>query len=577
MTAARPADNGHRSATPAFVVIDDEAETVAALRAALCRRFGADYRILAERSAAAGLALLERLRDRGEPVAVVISDLWMPEMTGVEFLVRAHRLHPVARRALLFQGYDRRDTEQIGQAMALGRVDTWLFKPWEPADERLYPRVSELLSEWVSATDQPGFRAVRVVAEPHAPRTHEIRDMLDRNDVPFEFHAPDSPPGRLLLRQAGEDGARLPVAVYFDGRVQTDPTLIEIAGALGAQTRPDAGHYDVTVVGAGPAGLSAAVCSASEGLRTLLLEPTNVGGQASSTSMIRNYLGFPRGVTGRHLATLAYDQSMLFGTNLVFDHATRLAVRDDRRVLTLASGGEVTSDVVVVSVGVDYRRLAATGVDELLGAGVFYGAAVSEAPAMRGQRVFIVGAGNSAGQAAVHLAKFAEQVTIVVRGPSLSTTMSDYLIKEIEGTPTVHVRLNTQVTGAAGVGHLDRITLFDSGTRRTETVAAAALFIMIGASPHTGWLADTLACDDLGFILTGTDLVRDGTLPAGWPLPRPPYPMEASVPGVFAVGDVRYGSVKRVASAVGSGSIAIQFAHEYLSTLGKPGVAARRR
>jgi thioredoxin reductase (NADPH) len=556
---------GRRGLTPAFVVVDDEEETIAALEVALCRRFGADYRVLAECSASAGLAVLEEMRDRGEPVAVVLSDLWMPEMTGVEFLVRAHQLHPAAGRALLLQGYDHRDTEQVSRAMALGRIDTWVFKPWDPPDERLYPRISELVTEWVTATNQPGFRAVRVVAESHAPRTHELRDMLDRNDIPFELFSPDSAPGRELLEEAGLDGRHLPVAVYFDGRVQSDPSTVEIVTALGGRTRPDADHYDITVVGAGPAGLSAALCSASEGLRTLMLEPCNVGGQASSTSMIRNYLGFPRGITGRRLASMAYDQTTLFDASLVFDRAISLEARGDQRVLTLAGGAEVSSDVVVISVGVDYRRLPAPGVNELLGAGVFYGAAVSEAPAMRGQPVFIVGAGNSAGQAAVHLAKFAEHVTLVVRRPSLSSTMSDYLIKEIQATPTITVRLSTQVIGACGAGHLERLTLHDDAAEQIDTVAASALFIMIGASPHTEWLKDTILCDDLGFILSGADLMRDGRPPKGWAAQRPPYPMEASTPGVFAVGDVRHGSVKRVASAVGAGSIAIQFAHQYLS------------
>jgi thioredoxin reductase (NADPH) len=353
--------------------------------------------------------------------------------------------------------------------------------------------------------------------------------------------------------------------VYLNGQTQVDPSLPEIAEAMGVRTHPPEDHYDVTVVGAGPAGLSAAVCSASEGLRTLLLEPRNFGGQASSTSMIRNFLGFPRGVTGRQLTRLATGQAMLFRTTLVFDAATGLAVDGGRRILTLDGGGQVSSAAVVIGVGVEYRRLPTAGVDELLGAGVFYGAAVSEAPAMGGQRVFVVGAGNSAGQAAVHLSKFAKHVTILVRGPSMSATMSDYLIKEIAVARNITVRLNTQITGAGGGGRLEYLTLTDATTGQTDTVAAAALFILIGARPNTDWLADTIQRDEHGFVMTGTDLLRDGTLPAGWPVRRPPYPMETSVPGVFAVGDVRYGSVTRVASAVGAGSIAVQSVHRYLA------------
>jgi thioredoxin reductase (NADPH) len=551
-------------ARPAFVVVDDDTDALAALAEALHQRFGAHYQVFAEGSAADGLAALERLRDGGEQVALVIADQWMPEVTGVEFLLRAHEIHPAARRALLVDYFDRGAIDQICKALALGRIDSWLHKPWEPADKHLYLRISELLAEWVAATDQPGFRVMHVVAEPHSMRSHELRDVLDRNDLSAQFVAPDSLQGQHLLEQADQDGSQLPVVVYYTGRVQVDPSLPDIAAALGVRTRPPADHYDVTVIGAGPAGLSAALCSASEGLSTLMLETRTLGGQASSTSMIRNYLGFPRGISGRQLCALAYRQSVMFGATLVLDRATRLDLEGDQRVITLAGGGRVSSPAVVVSVGMQYRRLPAPGVEELLGAGVFYGAAVSEAPAMTGQNVFVVGAGNSAGQAAVHLAKYAEHVTVLVRGNSLAATMSDYLIREIDASPMITVRLNTEVTGADGSERLEHLTLHDAAAGRTETVAAAALFIMIGTRPNTDWLADTVQRDDHGFVLTGTDVARDGK-PDGWTLPRMPYPMETSVPGVFAVGDARHGAVNRMASAVGSGSIAVQFVHAYLS------------
>jgi thioredoxin reductase (NADPH) len=554
-----------QGARPAFLVVDDDSHAAAALKRALSRRLGADYQIIAESSPEAGLSVLARLRDRGGQVAVVIADQWMPHMTGTDFLLLAHEMHPAARRALIFDVFDHSAEEPLIQAMALGRIDSWLIKPWDPADHHLYPQVGELLDDWVQATDQPGFTAMRIVAEPRAPRTHELRDLLDRNDVPAEFPPPDSPPGRRLLEHAGQDDSRLPVVVYFDGRVQVDPTNREIADALGVATHPGTAHYDVTVVGAGPAGLSAALCGASEGLHTLLLEPRTIGGQASSTSMIRNYLGFPRGVSGRQLKALAVHQAAMFGPEFVIDRATRLDVRSGQPTITLASGAQVSSDAVMISVGVEYRRLAAPGVEELLGAGVFYGAAVSEAPAMRGQPVYVVGAGNSAGQAAVHLAKYAEYVTILVRGSSLSATMSDYLIKQINVTPTITVRLNTQVTAAGGAGHLQYLTLHDAATGRTEQVDAAALFILIGAQPHTDWLAGTLTRDAAGFLLTGPDLCPHGTPPIGWPLRRPPLQLETNVPGVFAAGDVRHGSAKRVASAVGEGANAIQLAHQHLA------------
>jgi thioredoxin reductase (NADPH) len=346
-----------------------------------------------------------------------------------------------------------------------------------------------------------------------------------------------------------------------------DPSNPEIIEALGRHTHPAKDHYDITVVGAGPAGLSAAVNSAAEGLHTLLLEPRAFGGQAGSTSMIRNYLGFPLGVSGQQLTLRAMDQTKLFGVERVYDHATQLDVRGEQRVISLAAGGQVSSDTVVISVGVEYRRLAVPGVDELLGAGVFYGASVSEAPGVRGQPVYVVGGGNSAGQAAVYLARYAEHVTILVRDPALSTTMSDYLIKQIDATPNITVHVNTEVTKVGGPGHVQHLTLHDTATGRTEQVVAFALFILIGGRPHTDWLADTLARDADGFLLTGPDLHPDSTLPADWPLHRPPLHMETNVPGVFAAGDVRHGSVKRVASAVGEGATATQLVLRYLSAL----------
>jgi thioredoxin reductase (NADPH) len=553
---------------PAFLVVDDDIEIAAALEKALNRRFGADYKIIAERSPERGLAVLARLRDREEQVAVVIADEWMPRMTGVDFLRKAHQMHPAARRALLFDAHADRDSQELLlRAMALGRVDAWLVKPWEPADHHLYLRVSELLDEWVQVTGQPGLTAMRIVAEPRAPRTHELRDFLDRNDEPAVFVPPESPQGRELLMQAGQGTARLPVVVYFDGQVLQDPTDKEIAEAAGVRTHPGADSYDIAVVGAGPAGLSAALSSASEGRHTLVLESRTLGGQASSTSMIRNYLGFPRGVSGRKLRTLACDQTAIFGSEFVFDRAIRLRVRGGQPVIDLASGAHVRSDVVILSVGVEYRRLAAPGVNELTGAGVFYGAAVSEAQATCGQPVYIVGAGNSAGQAAVHLAKYASHVTILVRGHSLSATMSDYLVRQIEDTPNITVCLGTQVTSAGGAGRLEHLTLHDAAAGRTRTVRASALFILIGAQPNTEWLTGTLARDSHGFLLTGPDLCPDSTLPAGWPLPRPPLPMETSIPGVFAVGDVRHRSAKRVACAVGEGATIIQYAHQHLDAI----------
>ncbi len=551
-------------ARPVVLVVDDDGDVLAALEAALARRFGTDYQILAERSPAAGLRTLERLRRQDLVVAVVIADQWMPHMTGLDLLARVRQLHPSARRLLLIGVWDRSANQPMSQAMTLGRLDGWVLKPWEPAEEHLYLPVSEQLTEWIRATGQPGFVAIQVVGEQWTPRSHQIRDLLDRNAIPYQFHPHDSEAGRRLLRESGQDGTRLPVLVLFDGRVLVDPSNAEGAAAIGVATRPEAGRYDLVVVGAGPAGLSAATYGASEGLRTLMLEPEALGGQAGSSSLIRNYLGFPFGVSGRSLGQRAAAQAILFGAELAFARAAGLRPAGTDRVVTLADGGQAVGRTVLVATGAAYRRLEAPGVEELLGAGVFYGAAVSEAPAMAGSRVFVVGAGNSAGQAAIHLAKYAEQVTLLVRGEALGRTMSDYLTKELQANDAIAVRLRAQVVAAHGTGRLERLTLHDARTDVSETVPAAALFILIGAQPHTQWLAGTLELDEHGFVLTGRDLPREGRSAPGWPLDRPPLALETSVPGVFAAGDVRHRSTKRVASAVGEGSIAVQLAHDYL-------------
>jgi thioredoxin reductase (NADPH) len=549
---------------PVVLVVDDDGDVLAALQAALAKRFGADYQILTERSPAAGLQALERLRRQDLPVAVVIADQWMPHMTGLDLLARARQLHPSARRLLLIGVWDRSANQPMSQAMTLGRLDGWVLKPWEPAEEHLYLPVSEQLTDWIRATGQPGFVAIQVVGEPWAPRSHEIRDLLDRNAIPYHFHAHDSEAGRQLLRDSGQDGTRLPVLVLFDGRVLVDPSNAEGAAAIGIATQPEPGRYDLVVVGAGPAGLSAATYGPSEGLRTLMLEPEALGGQAGSSSRIRNYLGFPYGISGRSLGQRAAAQAILFGAELAYARAAGLHPTGTDRVVTLAGGGQAVGRTVLVATGAAYRRLQAPGVEELLGAGVFYGAAVSEAPAMAGSQVFVVGAGNSAGQAAIHLARYAERVTLLVRGDALGRTMSDYLVKELQANDAITVRLGIQVVAAHGTGRLERLALRDARAGATETVPAAALFILIGAQPRTQWLAGTLELDEHGFVLTGGDLPRQGRSAPGWPLDRPPLALETSVPGVFAAGDVRHRSTKRVASAVGEGSIAMQLAHDYL-------------
>jgi thioredoxin reductase (NADPH) len=437
-----------------------------------------------------------------------------------------------------------------------------VVRPGTPPDEVFHRLVTEQLGEW-GRSNLPGIDVVRVVGQEWAPRSHELRELLGRNGVPFSFYPADSPEGQRLLEQGS--GPARPAVVMFDGRVLADPSNAELAEALGVPTKPGSGRYDVTVIGAGPAGLAAAVSGASEGLSTVVVEPEAIGGQAGTSSLIRNYLGFPSGVSGGDLAVRAYTQALSFGAEYVYGNpATSLRPEGPELVVTVADGTEVRSRAVVVASGMAYRRLGIPALDALTGTGVFYGAAASEAKAVQGGEVFVVGGANSAGQAAVHLAKYAAQVTLLVRGRSLADSMSEYLLREIDAAPNIAVRCRVAVTGGAGQNRLESLTLTDLESGVAETVGAGALFVLIGAEPRTQWLPDTVRRDQSGFVLTGTDLLEDGRPDGGWPLRRLPMFLESSLPGVFAVGDVRYGSVKRVASAVGEGSIAIRLVHDYL-------------
>jgi thioredoxin reductase (NADPH) len=554
-------------AKPLLVVVDRDRETLAALERDLGRRFGADYQVLAANTPAAALEALGAHSRAGEQAAVLLADQGLHGMTGIQFLSRAHALHPAAKRVLLIP-YGNVAAGTAGlQAMALGQLDHWLNTPVGPPELQLYPTVSELLSQWTRATASAGAQPqwVRVIGPRWSPRSHELRDLLGRNNIPHGFYDAQSEDGRRLLAQVGLEATDQPVLLLLDGRVLIDPSSEELAQALGAQTQPAPARYDVTVVGAGPAGLAAATYAASEGLHTLLLEREAIGGQAGTTSLIRNYLGFPRGISGAELAARATEQAVVFGAELVYTQAaTELQASGADRVLTLANASQAITRTVVIATGVSYRRLPVPGVEELLGAGVFYGAAVTEAKAMAGQRVVVVGGANSVGQAAVHLARHAKQVALLHRGDALAEGMSAYLLQELERAANITARLHTEVTAVHGTGRLEALTVRDNTTGRAETLPAEALFILIGAEPHTDWLAATVQRDKRGFLLTGRDLLRDSRPPPGWPLDRPPLLLETSLPGVFAAGDVRHGSVKRVASAMGEGAIAIQLVHEYL-------------
>jgi thioredoxin reductase (NADPH) len=547
---------------PVCVVIDDDPSTLNRLTRDLGRRYGEEYAIVAAPGAQAGLETLERLRDTGRPVALIVADLQMRDMTGLEFLARARSLHPLAKRAALIDNWDFFSNEPLGRAMTLGQADSWLPKSWAPPDEFLYPVVAELLSEWREDAEHRQFVSLQVVGERWTRPSHECRELLDRNNIPYNFHAADTAEGRQLLRQADQERDRLPVVVLSDGRVLVRPTNADVVGAFGVLTRPSADRYDVAVVGAGPAGMSAAVSAASEGLQTLLIEREAFGGQAGTSARIRNYLGFPRGISGRRLARSARQQAVLFGAEMVYAQATRLRPEGADRVVLMRDDIRAVARTVVIATGVTYRRLGVPAVERFVGAGVFYGSAVSEARDLRGEDVLVVGGGNSAGQAAVHLSRFASRVTLLVRDERLADSMSDYLRGELESLENVSVRLRTQVVDAVGSGRLEQVTLADAGSGARTTVPTAGLFILIGTVPRTEWLAGTLERDAFGYVLTGRAIPPLDAASAG--LPREPFGFESSLPGVFAVGDVRLASEKRVAAAVGEGSGAIRMVHEYL-------------
>ena len=553
---------------PVILCVDDDADALAGLEETLCKRYAADYRVIAERSASDAMGRLEACRAAGDDVAIVLADHWMPETTGAELLGKVKVLHPEAKRALLidFGAWgDRPTADAILRCMSLGHIDYYVVKPWRSPDEYFHRTISEFLHEW-SRSASSEAKEITLVAKSWSAKGHELRDLLSRNGVPHAFLDSDSEEGLRLLRETRTEKAKCPVVVMLDGRVLLDPSRAELADAYGVATQlGDDPDFDVAVIGAGPAGLAAAVYAASEGLRTLVVEREAIGGQAGSSSLIRNYLGFSRGVTGAELAQRAYQQAWVFGTRFVLMRDVRmLKCGGDRHVIQTSVGTEATARAVILATGVDYRRLGVPGLEELTGAGVFYGAAVSEARGLAGQEAYVVGGGNSAGQAAMHLSRFAGRVTMLVRGRSLAASMSRYLQNEIEAAPNVHVRLGAEVVDGSGDGHLERLVLRDRESRDTETVDAAALFVLIGARPHTSWLPDSIERDRWGYVTTGPDLT------GGWPLDRPPFMHETSEPGVFAVGDVRHGSVKRVAAAVGQGSVVIQQVHGYLAAADQP-------
>jgi thioredoxin reductase (NADPH) len=539
---------------PVLFVFDHDRGSLGILLADIERRFGNDFTVQGESLPQAGLAALETLATANVPVALLLV-----EDSASEFLTRAHQLHPRAKRVLLVDR-DYTSSSPAVQAMALGRADYHIVRPWAD-DEMMYGAMSEYLAAW-TREQEPQFELFRLVADELDPRVPQLRDVMSRFSMPFSFYPAKSAAGRRLLEEAGLDGSQLPVVIRHDGQVTVDPSLPDLARAVGVNVKNDIETCEIAIVGAGPAGLTAAVHASSEGLETVLLEQAISGGQAGTSPLIRNYPGFPHGISGGILMERTCEQAWLMGTHIVFaQQAIALEARGDCRVVRLLDGTEVSARTVVIATGIEWRRLGVPRIEALLGSGVFYGAAVSESRAMEGQDVFVVGAGNAAGQAALNLAKHSRTVTILVRGDSYATSMSNYLVREIESTPNITVRRCTEVVDGAGEGRLERLTLADRVRDTVEEVPAAALFIMIGGEPHTQWLPDGVARDAQGYLVTGRDVLEQpGVLRDG----ADPLPLETSMPGVFAAGDVRQGSIKRVASAVGEGATVVRLVHEYL-------------
>jgi thioredoxin reductase (NADPH) len=549
---------------PVLLAVDEDAGALRDVERELRDRYAKHYRVIAIRSPREASARLEQLAVSGEEVALVLSGLRLSEPTGIELMDAARRLHPHAKRGFVIAWGDWGHRE-IGQAIygaiARGRVDHYVLRPSTPPDEVFHQAVSSLLLGWAEARRALPY-TVHVVGSSWSGRAYELRNVLGRCAMPHAFSLADSDEGRALLAGAGSPEP-LPIVIFPNGKALTNPSDAELAAATGSTVDPERLDYDLVVVGAGPAGLSAAVYGASEGFTTLVVDEGGIGGQATSSSLIRNYLGFPRGISGRILAQGAYEQAWVFGANFAFMHrVTDLESDDDRLAVTLSSGDRVRARAVLLAMGVTYRRLGIPALEELNGAGVFYGGTTSEAPAMAGRDVYVLGGANSAGQAALYLARYAKRVTLVIRAPTLDAGMSYYLVREVEATPNLEIRLGTEVVGGGGDGWLEHLVLRDDADGSEETVAADGLFLMIGANPHTEWLPPEIERDEQGFLLTGKD-VRDG-----WPLARRPFLLETSLPGVLAAGDVRFGSVKRVASAVGEGSVAIQLLHDLFAADG---------
>ncbi|HKY05707.1 MAG TPA: FAD-dependent oxidoreductase [Blastocatellia bacterium] len=552
---------------PIIMTIDDDREVLRAIERDLRRRYAEHYRVLKADSGQSALDALRELKVRNDPVALLLVDQRMPAMSGVELIKQASGLFPDARRVLL-TAYA--ETDAAIRAINEANVNHYLLKPWDPPEQNLYPVLDDLLDDW-QGNFRPPFEGVRIVGNRWSPRTHELKDFLARNQVPYQWldveAAETDPEVRRLTESLPEEELKhLPLVILSDGERLGEPTPAEIAERVGLRRRADAEFYDLAIVGGGPAGLAAAVYGASEGLRTVMIEREAPGGQAGMSSRIENYLGFPSGLSGADLTRRAVAQARRFGVEILSPQEAAGARADGTyRFVRFADGTEISCHSLLIASGVQWRKLDVPGVERLTGAGVYYGAAMTEALSCKDEDVYIVGGANSAGQAAMHFSQYARRVIMIVRGRRLEKSMSQYLVDQIRKTPNIHVELQSSVAEVYGQSHLEEVSIYCSESGETNRVPANYLFILIGAQPHTGWLAGVVERDERGFILTGPDIMRDGKRPRGWQLDRDPYLLETSVPGIFAVGDVRKGSIKRVASGVGEGSVAISFVHQYLS------------
>jgi thioredoxin reductase (NADPH) len=552
-------------AKPIILTVDDEPQVLNAVERDLRQHYGGDYRILKAGSGADALDAVKQLKQRNSPLALFLVDQRMPYMSGTEFLAEAQQFYPEARKVLL-TAYA--DTEAAIDSINTLGLDYYLMKPWDPPEDTLYPVLDDLLSDWLANVPLP-YDGIRVAGTLWSPSSHHVKDFLARNRIPYQWLDIDNDPeAEELVKSATGDQVQLPIVFFPDGKVLVNPENRALAEMCGLQTQATQPFYDLIIVGGGPAGLGAAVYGASEGLRTLMIEREATGGQAGTSSRIENYLGFPKGLSGADLARRATAQATRLGAEILTAvDATRVRVEDPYRYVTLSDGTELACRALVISTGVTVRRLKTPGIEELTAAGVYYGAALTEAAYYRDQPVFVAGGANSAGQAAMFFSRYASKVTMLVRASSLEKGMSQYLVDQIYGTDNIEVLLRTEVVEAHGEDRLEALTIINNDTGEKQTVPAAALFIFVGAAAHTELLDGVVERNSAGFVVTGHDLTRGGRRPEGWRMKRDPYLLETSVPGIFAAGDVRQGAVRRVATAVGEGAMAVSFVHQYLKTV----------